>query len=153
MFNIKTAMLMASVLAAAANVTQAATLVAHVDASGFDQVNGHKPENAIDGNPKTRWAAQGKETFITLTLPDNSKVHNVFLIPFNASQRSLKFDIYASLDNQNWSPIIKDINTSKDKKDGETFTFKDTSAKYIKLVTRGTDINNWSAINEIQINK
>lgn len=123
-----------------------------VTASGYDETNGHKPANAIDGNDKTRWAAQGKETWIILELAQSEKIENVVLVPFRETERSLKFSLYASEDQKNWRKIGENLSTSKAHAAGEKFTFPATTARYIKVVANGTDVNNWSAINEILIN-
>ncbi|WP_315708552.1 discoidin domain-containing protein [Brenneria uluponensis] len=128
------------------------TPIAAVHASAYDETNGHKPDNAIDGNVGTRWAAQGKETWITLELAKNEKVTNVALVPFRETERSLKFSLYLSKDNKKWEKVGQDLMTNKADKAGEKFSFPATTARYIKLVTNGTDVNNWSAINEIMIN-
>lgn len=123
-----------------------------VTASGYDEANGHKPMNAVDGNEKTRWAAQGKETWIILELAQNEKIENIVLVPFRETERSLKFSLYASEDQKNWRKIGENLSTSKAYAAGEKFTFPTTAARYIKVVTNGTDVNNWSAVNEILIN-
>lgn len=147
----KKSLLLGLVVLMTAGLSQAAQIKG-VTASGYDEVNGHKPANAIDGNDKTRWAAQGKETWIVLELAQSEKVENIVLLPFREAERSLKFSLYASEDQQNWRKIGENLSTSKAYAAGERFTFPATGARYIKLVTYGTDVNNWSAINEILVN-
>ena len=135
----------------AAGLSQAAQIKG-VTTSGYDEVNGHKAANAIDGNDKTRWAAQGKETWIVVELSQSEKVENVVLVPFREAERSLKFSLYASDNQKDWRKIGENLTTSKAYNAGERFTFPAVGARYIKVVTNGTDVNNWSAINEILIN-
>lgn len=121
-------------------------------ASGFDEAKGHTAANAVDGNLKTRWAAQGKENWIVVELTQSEKVENVVLVPFRETERSLKFSLYASEDQKEWQKIGENLTTSKSYSAGERFTFPAVTARYIKVATYGTDVNNWSAINEILIN-
>lgn len=123
-----------------------------VDASGYDEKNGHKPEHMVDGSTKTRWAVNGGADWALFTLTKPIDLSNVVIIPFKATERRLKFDLLASLDNKNWITIGKGIVTSNQNKDGEKFTFPPVNAKFIKLNVYGTDINKWSAIIAVEFN-
>ncbi|CCV59709.1 discoidin domain-containing protein [Yersinia enterocolitica] len=127
----------------------AAQIVA-VTASGYDSEKGHVPANVADGDVKTRWAAFG-ESWVQLEL-DEQSIENILIVPFKPTERKLKFSIFYSNDGKNWQPLAEGLETSSADKNGEKLTFTPVTAKYIKLDTFGTDVNNWSAINEIAIN-
>ncbi|UXD23049.1 Putative exported protein precursor [Yersinia enterocolitica] len=128
----------------------AAQIVA-VTASGYDSEKGHVPANVADGDVKTRWAASG-ESWVQLELDKEQSIENILIVPFKPTERKLKFSIFYSNDGKNWQPLAEGLETSSADKNGEKLTFTPVTARYIKLDTFGTDVNNWSAINEIAIN-
>lgn len=129
---------------------QAAQIV-NVTASGYDTDKGHTPANIADGNVKTRWAVNG-EGWVQLELDKAQSVENIMLVPFKAEERKLKFSIAYSTDGKSWTKLADNLVTASDAKDGEKFTFPAVTARFIKLETFGTDVNKWSAINEVSIN-
>ncbi|MGP2427837.1 discoidin domain-containing protein [Yersinia sp. 2538 StPb PI] len=128
----------------------AAQIVA-VTASGYDSEKGHVPANIADGDVKTRWAASG-DSWIQLELDKAQSIENILVVPFKPTERKLKFSIAYSSDGKSWQPLAQGLETSTANKSGEKLTFTPVTAKYIKLDTFGTDINKWSAINEVAIN-
>lgn len=131
----------------------AAQIVA-VTASGYDSAKGHVPANIADGDVKTRWAASGEANWVQFELDKAQSIENILIVPFKATERKLKFAIAYSIDGNNWQTLAEKLETSTADKDkeGEKLTFPPINAKYIKLDTFGTDVNKWSAINEIAIN-
>lgn len=73
-------------------------------------------------------------------------------MPFKATERKLKFAIAYSTDGKTWQSLAEGLETITADKKGEKLTFSPINAKYIKLETFGTDVNKWSAINEVAIN-
>lgn len=128
----------------------AAQIVA-VTASGYDSDKGHVPANIADGDIKTRWAANG-ESWIQLELDKEQSIENILILPFKPTERKLKFSISYSSDGKSWSPLAEGLETSTANANGEILTFAPINARYIKLNTFGTDLNKWSAINEVAIN-
>lgn len=132
------------------SLTQAA-LVHQVTASGFDAANGNTIANITDSNPKTRWAIPSSG-WIELELTNKTELSNFLIIPFKGDERQLKFDVVYSNDHVNWTQLTQKISTDADSKNGELFTFKPIRAKYVKFNVYGTNVNHWSAINEIEFN-
>ncbi|AJJ57152.1 F5/8 type C domain protein [Yersinia pseudotuberculosis IP 32953] len=128
----------------------AAQIVA-VTASGHDSEKGHVPANIADGDVKTRWAASG-DSWIQLELDKAQSIENILIVPFKATERKLKFAIAYSTDGKTWQSLAEGLETITADKKGEKLTFSPINAKYIKLETFGTDVNKWSAINEVAIN-
>ncbi|MEF9676991.1 discoidin domain-containing protein [Pectobacterium aroidearum] len=128
-----------------------AVQVTAVTASAYDSDKGHKPANIADGDVKTRWAANG-ESWVQLELDKEQSVENFVLVPFKADERKLKFSVSYSSDGKTWKKLADNLVTSSNAKDGEKFTFPAVKAKFFKLDTFGTDVNKWSAINEISFN-
>lgn len=129
-----------------------AVAVSGITASGYDEKNGHKPQFMVDGSKKTRWAVNGEHHWVLFTLDQVNDISNFVILPFKPTERRLKFDVLASLNNTDWITIGKDIHTSNLYPDGEKFTFPPVKAKFIKINVYGTDVNKWSAVTEIEFN-
>lgn len=133
--------------------TVLANNVESVTASGFDEKNNHRPENMIDDNVKTRWAVNGKEHSAVLKLKSEMTIDNIALVPFKPAERQLKFDLLTSIDNSQWTPLAQGIETSGKYDKGEKFILKTPrKARYIKINVYGTNVNKWSALQEIDVN-
>ena len=133
------------------SLTAQAAQVVNVTASGYDSDKGHTPANIADGNIKTRWAANG-EAWVQLELDKAQSIENIVLVPFKADERRLKFSVSYSEDGKNWTKLADNLVTSANATNGEKFTFPAVNARFIKLDTFGTDVNKWSAINEVSFN-
>ncbi len=128
-----------------------ATVVTHVTASGYDEKNGHLPQNAIDGSVKTRWAVNG-DGWLQLALAPGAEINNVVIVPFKAAERRLRFSLYWSADGQRWQPLAQQQVTASDAPLGQKWVFSPVAVSFLKIETFGTDVNKWSAINEVRIN-
>lgn len=128
-----------------------ATVVTHITASGYDEKNGHLPQNAIDGSVKTRWAVNG-DGWLQLALAPGAEINNVVIVPFKAAERRLRFSLYWSADGQQWQPLAQQQVTASDAPLGQKWVFSPVAASFLKIETFGTDVNKWSAINEVRIN-
>lgn len=128
-----------------------AAQVVNVTASGYDSDKGHTPANIADGDVKTRWAVNG-DGWVQLELDKAQSIENFVLVPFKAAERRLKFSVSYSADGKSWTRLADNLVTSDSAGKGEKFTFPAINARFIKLDTFGTDVNKWSAINEIGFN-
>lgn len=128
--------------------------IVNVTASTFDEDKGHEPKNIADGSTSTRWAGQGKATWIAVELKKNEQINNFVLVPFKSADRSLTFSVSYSDNGTTWTDVGGQLQTSLiEGKKGEKFVFaKPIQAKFIRLNTFGTNVNKWSAINEIIFN-
>lgn len=128
-----------------------AAQVVKITASGYDSDKGHTPANIADGNVKTRWAVNG-DGWVQLELDKAQSIENIVLVPFKADERRLKFSMSYSEDGKSWTKLADNLVTSASATNGEKFTFPAVNARFIKLDTFGTDVNKWSAINEVGFN-
>ncbi|MFM2484935.1 discoidin domain-containing protein [Celerinatantimonas yamalensis] len=129
-----------------------AAKIKNISASGYDQGNGHTVAQIADGKSETRWAIPSSG-WVEFELEKTSELHNFFIIPFKGDQRKLGFEVHYSQDNKVWTSLTNvRKQTDLDAKKGEIFTFPSIKAKYVKFNVYGTDVNHWSAINEIQFN-
>jgi hypothetical protein len=66
---------------------------------------GHPAEHAIDGNPTTRWAAQGTDEWLQFRLDPKASTGRIGLDWYKAGQRQEKFTIETSSDGKQWIPV------------------------------------------------
>lgn len=112
----------------------------------------NSPENTLDGDLKTRYAAQGGPT-ITYDLGEERTVTYVGLAIYqeNNDKRRQKFKIYTSLDGEKYDLLIKDGETTGTTLNEELFKIPDTRAKYIMIKGGGSNISDWNSITEVGI--
>ena len=78
--------------------------VARVTASSFEPEN--PPENTIDNDLSTRWAAQGIGSWITYDLGAERTVSSVGVAFYRGTERIAYIQITTSLDGTTWNPPI-----------------------------------------------
>ena len=121
---------------------------------------GNPPENAIDDNPLTRWAHNNGEDFsnteaiITFKLGATATVTDLSVSWLSSDDRNSFFSIDTSTDNITWTSIFPNGITEITAIDGQfqTHDVIDTSANYVRIIGDGNAQNNFTSINEVQIN-
>jgi hypothetical protein len=79
--------------------------------SGLDRVTasaaaeGFPVKNLFDGNPDTRWAAQGRDHWVQFRLDPNMSINHIGLAWYGTDIRNPKFEIETSVDGKNWTPV------------------------------------------------
>ena len=114
-------------------------------ASGND---GNLPENTLDGNPGTRWSAQGSGQFITWEFARMKRVRAVSIAFYNGNLRTASFDLLASADGTTWTPVLTGATSSGTTAALQTFAIAETSARFIRYVGYGNSVNNWNSLTE-----
>lgn len=123
--------------------------VASVWASDHD---GNVPENTLDGDLTTSWAAMGGPT-IVFDLGDVKEISYIGLAikQFNNDGRRQIFNLYTSVDGENYTTISTDNYTSGTTLLEELFKIPKTKARYIKIKGKGSTIGSWTNITEAGI--
>ena len=67
--------------------------------------SGYSATYAVDGNPKTRWAIQGRKHWIQFNLKEDVSFDSMKIGWYEVSTRMYDFDILVSADGQQWSKI------------------------------------------------
>jgi len=114
--------------------------------------DGNIASNMIDGDKETRWSSSVNEVAAIFTFDSSYIVNNIKIATFKGDQRSTEFDVYASLDGENWEKIL-DLSTSGMTNDLETYTVSSTVAKYIKIVGYGNNSSSskeWTSVSEFE---
>lgn len=113
------------------------------------------PENATDGNPTTRWSAEGNDQWLIVNLPVPCKISHLQVAFSNEQSYGSYFDIYVSKDNITWEPVIMNGVSCVFSNNWQTFNFpqseNSTLYSYVKLVGHGNSSNDWNNIAELKI--
>jgi uncharacterized repeat protein (TIGR02059 family) len=113
------------------------------------------PNNSKDDNLATKWSVNGDNQWIVFTLDKIFKL-SYFEIAFLQEQKyESYFDIYASIDNIKWDPILTNSASCNFSGNFQVFdlpsSFANNKYKYVKLVGHGNILNTWNNISEFRI--
>lgn len=109
----------------------------------------NSPENSIDGNPDTRWSAEG-ECDIVYDLGTSRNISAVGIAVWqgaNTDGRKQNFEVLVSGDGATYTSVYSG-NSSGTTLDEEIFEFDMVNARYIKLLCKGTSSGKWNSILE-----
>lgn len=120
-----------------------------VSASSIDADN--VPLNTRDGDLGTRWSASGDGEWIKFDMQQTRTVSNLEIAFYTGDIRSTGIDIQISSDDTNWTNLFSGYSSGKSN-DFETFDFKNTEGRYIRLLCHENSVNEWNSITEIKIN-
>ena len=126
--------------------------VASVTASAND---GNIPQNTLDNNLATRWAASGDGQWIRYDLGAVAGIGGVDIAWYLGDMRSAHFDIQVSLDTVTWTTVFSGQSSGQTLQ-FETYVFPTVSARYVRIVGHGqwngtTLASWWIAITEAAI--
>ncbi|MGB0910111.1 MAG: choice-of-anchor Q domain-containing protein [Nitrospirales bacterium] len=123
-----------------------------VEASSHEPPN--IPTNIIDTNLTSRWAANGIDEYISINLGSIRVISSISLAWYRGDQRSARFFIQSSMDNDHWT-TIGDPNVPRESSGGtlnlEEYNFQDQAGQYVRIVGQGNDENDWISITEAEI--
>src|SRR5437870_1046457 len=126
--------------------------VASVTASAND---GNIPQNTLDNNLATRWAASGDGQWIRYDLGAVGGIGGVDIAWYLGDMRSAHFDIQVSVDTVTWTTVFSGQSSGQTLQ-VETYVFPTVSARYVRIVGHGqwnrtTLASWWIAITEAAI--
>ncbi|WP_426357701.1 polysaccharide lyase family 7 protein [Pseudocolwellia sp. HL-MZ19] len=117
-----------------------------------DSSAGYPASNAIDGSfiSTSRWSTASTNQSLTLTLEQAALVKGLSITWLNEDSRNYSYDIEVSTDNSTWTPLATS-ELSDESTDRGVFTdLTDTTAKYIKIITTGNNVDSSSNIVEVE---
>jgi hypothetical protein len=115
------------------------------------------PPNALDNNLDTRWSHEGIGSWFQADLGAKKIICSIDIAWYRGDERSYKFAISISNDGSNFINVYSGT-SSGETLSAERYAFSDLSAaRYLKITISGntdddTDLKNWAAITEIDIN-
>lgn len=121
-------------------------------ASAFqdDQWGTNPSSNAFDGDTQTKWAADGNQ-WIQKVFCQVTTVESVTITFGLGDERAYSFVIEVSTDGRNYTQVLS-ATSSGTTTASENFDFIDVSAKYVRVVGSGSNVNSWNNYSEIVIN-
>ena len=115
------------------------------------------PPNVLDNNLDTRWSHDGIGSWFQADLGVKKIICSIDIAWYRGDERSYKFAISISNDGSNFVNVYSGT-SSGETLSAERYAFSDLSAaRYLKITISGntdndTDLKNWAAITEIDIN-
>lgn len=107
-------------------------------------------KRAIDGDPRTYWAAQEDGAWLQLDLGVEQPVSAVGIDWLHSDKRTTTFEILASLDGKDWREVF--TGRSSGQTPGvERFAVPETRARYLRIVGHGNTLNAWNSIAEATV--
>jgi glucose/arabinose dehydrogenase len=119
-----------------------------VNASSDD---GNVAANAIDNDLNTRWSATGNPQWIQFCLGSTATVTGVDIAFFKGDTRSSLFDVLVSTDGSTWTNAATGLQSSGTSLSLESFTFTGKTAKYVRILGHGNNVNEWNSYTEVKI--
>lgn len=135
-----------------------ALLAFSVSASGMtiataSSDNGYVPSNTLDGSLAnwSRWTSKGDGEWIRFDLGEMRLVKAVDLAFQRGNAREYYFDLQASADGENWTPLIEDTASSGQTLDFERVDTPDIEARYVRYIGWGNSDNLQNSLTEVRI--
>ncbi len=123
--------------------------VAEITASAIPEIQ-NGPENVLDGDIDTRWAAEGDEHWITLEFDDVYPVNKVGISWHNGDARKYSYKLEASVDGVTWTELFNGTSSGTTLKPEYT-DGKGVMAKYVRCSCYGNNTNKWNSMTEFQV--
>jgi hypothetical protein len=134
-------------LAAAAAASCAPLAVKSVSANRND---GNVPANAVDGSLDTRWSGDGVGSFITADLGSAKTVCGISVAWYQGNTRRNNYVISVSSNGTSFQ-TVKSGSSLGTTNDFESYTFSQTSARYVRVTVNGNTRNDWASITELRV--
>jgi glucose/arabinose dehydrogenase len=119
-----------------------------VNASGDD---GNVAANAVDNDLNTRWSATGDGQWIQFCLGSAATVTGVDIAFYKGDTRRAIFDVLVSADGISWTNAATGLQSSGTSLNFESFTFTGRTAKYVRILGHGNNVNEWNSYAEVKI--
>lgn len=125
-------------------------IVAASDDGSFDKT--YAPANAIDGSfePDSRWSSKGAGKTLTLDFGAPQLLKEAGLAFYKGDERLNMFRLEASLDGENFSPVLGDTTTQGGTTAIERVDVEDMEAHYIRVIGLGNEGSEWNSVLEVQ---
>ncbi len=104
---------------------------------------------SFDGSGDTRWYSMGDDEWITWNLLREDNIASLMLFPNTTAGRYYYFDMYASLDGENYTHVMAIETNGKGEREIINLE-KPVRAKYIKFIGHGNSVTEWCNISEIE---
>jgi hypothetical protein len=114
--------------------------------------DGNVPGNVLDGSLSTRWSANGVGQWIRLDLGASRSVELVKIAWYRGDSRVASFDVeVAALADGPWTRVLTGGQSRGTTTALETYDFANSPARYVRVVGRGNNVNDWNSITELEV--
>lgn len=113
--------------------------------------DGNVPVNTMDGDPATRWSAEGDGQWIAYDLGADGPVDTIKIAWSSGDTRVARFDVeVAAAGETTWRPVYGG-SSSGTSAAFETYNLEPANARYLRIVGHGNSANGWNSITEVEI--
>ena len=119
--------------------------IAAITANGGDKEN--KPENVLDGNPRTAWTNKGTDSWILLDHGSSMDIHSIEVAWYLGSLFDYHYEISISNDGTEFRNV-------KSRCSGGPLWYKlkaVTLARYVKIAVMGNNMNDRAGISQVKV--
>lgn len=113
--------------------------------------DGNVATNAIDNDLNTRWSASGNGQWIQFCLGNAATVTGVDIAFYKGDTRRALFDVQVSPDGNAWTNAATGLQSSGTSLGFESFNFTARTAKYVRILGHGNNVNEWNSYAEVKI--
>jgi lysophospholipase L1-like esterase len=113
--------------------------------------DGNVAANAVDNDAATRWSASGDGQWIRFDLASPRALAYVTIRFYSGNSRSARFDLQGSNDGTAWTNVLAGASSSGTTTQEEAFDFPDTSARYLRYLGHGNNVNAWNSLIEVSL--
>ncbi|SFE43771.1 Por secretion system C-terminal sorting domain-containing protein [Chitinophaga sp. CF118] len=113
--------------------------------------DGNVAANAVDNDLNTRWSATGNGQWIQFCLGSTATVTGVDIAFYKGDTRRSLFDVLVSTDGTTWTNAATGLQGSGTSLNFESFTFTGKTAKYVRILGHGNNLNEWNSYTEVKI--
>jgi hypothetical protein len=106
------------------------------------------PQNTVDGDPATGWSAQDDGQWLTYHLSRTCEVERI-RVRWECDH-AIPFEVQVSLDGQRWKTVHSGESRGKPG-DPETYRLRAASARYIRLLVKGSEPRHWHRLSEVGV--
>ena len=107
------------------------------------------PENTLDGDLGTRWAAEG-EQWIKYTFANPREISSVWIAFWKSDTRSTVFKLEISEDGENFETVFDGTQTNQEDTLAEYKLPQPTTVKAVRISGSGNTSNAWNSILEVE---
>jgi fibronectin type 3 domain-containing protein len=111
--------------------------------------DGNVPANAVDGDVGTRWAGLGDGAWLRLDLGQTRSLCFAKILFYRGSERHYRFDLQTSNDGVTWTTASSGPSAAA--ATFETFDLHGASARYVRYLGHGNDVNLWNNLMELEL--
>lgn len=124
---------------------------AGMSATASSAQQGRPAAAVLDGDPATRWSAEGSGAWLTLDLGAETPLAAVVLSWYRGAERVATFDLRVSADGATWRTAAEGLKSSGTTSAPQSFALDGLSARHVRVVNRGNTENLWIALTSVEV--